>query len=77
MPYPDAKYPFDQRLAGAAADLLVACKQLLYTGNGRRYACYCFDPDATSVPCDNCVAAEAISKAEGEVQECSDDSESG
>lgn len=28
MPYPDAKYPYDQRLARAAPDLLAACMNL-------------------------------------------------
>lgn len=29
MPFPDAKYPFDQRLVKAAPDLLAVAKELL------------------------------------------------
>lgn len=75
MPFPDSTYPsvlrgYDkrqsERLAAAAPDLLAACRRLLYQGMDR-FPCYCNDKwVCDQPPCDNCVAAAALAKAEGQ-----------
>ena len=40
MPFPDAQYPYDQRLAKAAPDLLEACRHALHALNtAPRFRC--------------------------------------
>ena len=60
------------RLMAAAPELLEACRLLLYQGTDRR-PCYCLDPEYIALTggdrCDECVAADAIAKAEGSAME--------
>jgi len=54
MPFPDAKYPYDQRLVRSASRLLEACKLALVAG----------DQDYVRF-----IIAAAIAKAEGKERE--------
>lgn len=52
-------------LIAAAPDLLAALKLLRNPGGDGKWPCYCSDPHYSGDKCENCVATEAINKAEG------------
>jgi len=52
-------------LIAAAPDLLAALKLLRDPGGEGKWVCYCTDPEYAGRKCENCVATDAINKAEG------------
>ena len=61
MPYPDAKYPYDQRLVRAAPELLEAVRHAVHALNTvPRFRCGVFNSYDIASMCD-----AAIAKAEG------------
>lgn len=67
MPYPDAKYPYDQRLVRAAPKLLDVCQTLLeWQSEGDPYACEDWMEFATDL---GAQAGRAVAKAEGKESE--------
>lgn len=63
MPYPDAKYPYDQRLVRAAPGLLESCRRLLEIVEAEYEADECPE-DLDSWRAAVQLASDAISEAE-------------
>jgi len=53
------------KLIAAAPDLLAALKLLRNPEGDGRWICYCEDSEHAGMKCENCVATDAINKAEG------------
>jgi hypothetical protein len=72
MPFPDAKYPYDQRLVRAAPELLFACRELRKEMSDLAdHVHHHTDSDYDLEYCNDAVdlAAAAINKAEGKESE--------